>query len=150
MLTSRYNEALPINRLRGAMHRLFEEVLEDSASSHSGHSQAATFPALNVWEDTSSVFVEAELPGLTLEDIEVLVTADELTVKGNRQGVMSEKQVYHRQERGTGAFSRTLRLPLSLSTDKVSATLRDGVLLVTIPKAEDVRPRKVEVKTLPA
>ena len=109
---------------------------------------APAFPAVNAWEDADNVYVEAELPGLKLDDIELFVVGDELTVKGERRHVDEEDVSYHRKERGTGCFSRVFRLPVGVDADKVEAALRDGVLTVTMPKAAEAKPRKVEVKAL--
>ncbi len=149
MLARRINGSQPSNRLRGEMDCLFDDVFEGFPRMTFGTLLAPVFPALNVWEDSDNVFVEAELPGLELDDIELLITGDELTIKGERKDAGGEDHTYHRRERAAGCFSRVLRLPVDVKADDVAATLRDGVLLVTMPKAEEVRPRKVEVKALP-
>lgn len=149
MLARRINGSHPINRLRGEMEGLFNDMFEGFPRMTFGTLLAPVFPALNVWEDSDNVFVEAELPGLKLDDIELLITGDELTIKGKRKDAGGEDNTYHRRERSTGCFSRVLRLPMDVKADDVAATLRDGVLLVTMPKAAEARPRKVEVKALP-
>ncbi len=146
MLARRINGALPISRLRSETDRLFGDFFEGLPGLT--FSSAVVFPALNVWEDPEHVFVEAELPGLKLDDIELFVMGDVLTIKGERKDVAVEKASYHRRERGTGCFNRTLELPVSIKSDDVAATLRDGILLITLPKAEEAKPRKVEVKTV--
>lgn len=148
MLVRGINGSQPIHRLRGEMDRLFEEVFDVLPRMALGMSTARVFPAVNVWEDSDNVFVEAELPGLTLDDIELLITADELTIKGERKDGCGEDDTYHRRERERGCFSRVVRLPVEVKADAATATLRDGVLLVTMAKAEDVKPRKIEVKAL--
>ncbi len=148
-MLARINGSHPINRLRGEMDRLFNDMFEGFPRTAIGTSLAPVFPAMNVWEDTDHVFVEVELPGLKLDDIELLIASDELTIKGERKDSLGEQDTYHRRERGTGCFGRTIRLPVDVKADEVKATLRNGVLLVTMPKAEEARPRKVEVKSLP-
>ena len=149
MLARRINGSHPINRLRGEMEGLFDDMFEGLPRMTFGTLPAPAFPALNVWEDSDNVYVEAELPGFKLDDIELLITGDELTIKGERKDASGEDDTYHRRERGTGCFSRLLRLPVDVTADDVAATLRNGVLLVTMPKAEEARPHKVEVKALP-
>ena len=105
------------------------------------------FPALNIWEEGDALFAEAELPGMGMDDVEVLVVGNELTIKGTRKAVEGKSQGVHRQERGTGAFSRSVTLPFEVDAEKVEATLKDGVLRMTLPKAASARPRKIEVKT---
>lgn len=149
MLALRVNGSHPINRLRSEMDRLFENAFEGFPRMAYDAWSAPAFPAVNVWEDAESVYVEAELPGLKLEDIELVVVGDELTIKGKRKEVCEEEVCYHRRERGSGSFSRVFRLPVAVNAEKVEATLRDGVLNVIMPKAEEAKPRKIEVKALP-
>lgn len=105
------------------------------------------YPALNVWEDGEHLFVEAELPGFDLKDLEIFVTGgNQLSIKGERKPVVVEKGVWHRQERNYGKFSRTLGLPYPVDADKVDARLENGVLTVTLPKHESARPRRITVK----
>jgi HSP20 family protein len=107
----------------------------------------SAYPAVNVWEDADAVHVEAELPGLDLKDLEIYVTGgNQLTVKGDRKRTVPEKGVWHREERGFGNFTRTLTLPFQVNADKVEARLDNGVLLVTLPKHEASKPRKIPVK----
>jgi len=82
-----------------------------------------------------------------MEDVEVLVNGDELTIKGQRKAAEAKEQSFHRQERVIGNFSRTVTLPFDVDAEKVQATLKDGVLRITLPKAASARPRKIEVKT---
>jgi HSP20 family protein len=103
------------------------------------------FPAVNVWEAENELFAEAELPGVRSEDVEVTVVGDELTIKGRRTAPESGEAVFHRRERGTGEFTRTLRLPIEIDSARVAAKLENGVLSVTLPKAEAAKPRKIEV-----
>jgi len=105
-----------------------------------------TFPALNVWSDESNLFVEAEVPGLGLNDLDVAVVGDELTIGGERRQVPKEGVAHHRRERGIGKFSRSVRLPFAVDATAVRAQLQSGVLTVTLPKAPELRPRRIEVK----
>ena len=110
---------------------------------------AATYPALNVWEDADAVYAEAELPGLNLEDLEIYVTGtDQLIVKGNRKPLEMEKAVWHRQERGFGEFSRVLTLPAPVDAEKVTARLEHGILTLTMAKSAAAKPKKITVKAV--
>jgi HSP20 family protein len=106
------------------------------------------YPPLNVWEDGDVLRIEAEIPGVKLEDIEVSFDNGELTLKGEKKFEGKENAPLHRRERLYGTFARTLTLPWEVVADKVSAELKDGVLIVTLPKAEAAKPRKVAVKYL--
>lgn len=108
---------------------------------------AATFPALNVWEDAETLYAEAEIPGLKLEDLEIYVTGtDQLTIKGNRKPGGPEKGAWHRQERAFGEFTRVLTLPVPVDADKVTARLEQGVLTLKMTKSALARPKKIAVK----
>lgn len=103
------------------------------------------FPPLNVWEDETTIFAEAELPGLKMDDLEVQVLDDELTIKGERKSEAADASKLHRRERAVGRFSRVLRLPVEVDAGKIEATLRDGMLTITMPKVEPVKPRKIAI-----
>ena len=147
MTIFRVNTPQPLLRLREGMDKLFNEVFENRSSRTPfgtfGHHAA---PALNVWEDDKNLYAEAEIPGQSLDEIELYVVGNELTVKGGRRDSEQEGVTYHRRERGVGPFSRVLRLPVDIDADKVEATLHDGVLNITLPKAQAVLPRRIEVK----
>lgn len=148
MLITRVNESNPVRLLRGEFDRLFSDFAGGRAFPDPfGVLGRRPFPAVNAWEDHKAVYAEAELPGLTMEDIEVLVMGDELTIKGERKDTEKEGVTYHRRERGLGTFSRVLRLPIQIDAEKVEATLRDGVLTVKLPKAQSALPRKIELKS---
>jgi HSP20 family protein len=104
------------------------------------------FPALNAWSDDEHLFVEAEVPGLGMKDLEVVVVGDELTISGERRDPPQENVAHHRRERGVGKFSRKVRLPFAVDAGAVQAQLQSGVLTVTLPKAPELRPRRIEVK----
>ncbi len=131
------------NRLQGEMERAFERLTGAPVRQLA----RSTFPALNMWEEDEKFVVEAELPGLELDALEILVSGDnQLTLKGERKQPEVEGGAWHRQERGFGSFSRTLQLPEDVDPDQVTAELKDGVLTVTLPKSAEVKPRKIEVK----
>jgi HSP20 family protein len=149
MTTSRWHTANPVwnqlGQLQQEMNRLFSRWGENGARWAAG--LVGGFPAMNVWEDGEQVFVEAELPGLDLKDLEIYVTGgNQLTLKGERKPCGAEKGVWHRQERTFGKFSRSLTLPFNVDADKVDARFENGVLLVKLPKHESAKPRKIQVK----
>lgn len=154
----------PAHRLRGEMNRLFDEVFSDFLGSgwfgpqQFGLQQFAPFtdtalrgrmiPALNIREDEENLFVECEVPGLQMENLELTVSGNELTIRGERRGDDQEGVTYHRREREVGTFSRVIRLPAGIDADGVQASLEHGILTITCPKAEHARPRRIEVKAL--
>jgi HSP20 family protein len=107
---------------------------------------AAGFPAVNMWEDADNVFLEAELPGMNLKDLEIYVTGgNQLTLKGERKPSTPEGGVWHRQERGFGRFSRTVALPFAVDADRVDAHFENSVLRVQLAKHESAKPRQIAV-----
>lgn len=104
------------------------------------------FPPINAWQDDGNLYVEAELPGLQLEDLEISVVGKELSLHGRRRESEIEGASYHLRERGADEFTRVLSLPMEVNAEKVAATLKNGVLTVTLPKAEAVRRRKIAVR----
>jgi len=145
MLTlHRINQPFAANRLREEMDRVFGNFFAPTDGGFA--SVRGAFPSLNVWEDDQAFVAEAEIPGLKMDDLEIFVVGDELTIKGERKPCDCKDVTYHRRERGTGAFSRVLRLPAEVDAEKVEATLKDGVLTVRLAKAQAVLPRKIEVK----
>lgn len=142
MLARMLNNYSPLTQLQREMNRLMEDFFQDMPTARP---YGASYPAMNAWEDGNSAWIECELPGLTLDDIEVLVSGNDVTVKGNRKIAEAEGAAWHRRERSQGEFVRSITLPWDLDADKVSATFRDGVLTIELPKAESARPKKVKV-----
>ena len=147
MLTLRYS---PLRELHREMDRMQEQVRQwfDEASSGRPALAPAAFPAFDAWEDTENFYVEAELPGLKLEDLEIYFSDQRvLTVKGQRSELVKEQGNWLRRERGFGTFERSLALPGPIDSDRVEATLKNGVLTITLPKAAEIRPKRIEVKS---
>ena len=114
------------------------------------------FPAVNVSESDEAIMVEAELPGLDAEDVDISVAGDELVLRGSRTGRPEQAEgngekpaavTWHRRERGSGTFERRIELPVAVDATRVEARLVDGVLTVTCPKAPQAQPRKVTVRS---
>jgi HSP20 family protein len=147
MNTRRTNVLYPFQQARDEVDRLFNEFVGRLPTLQGGRFNLAapTFPAVNVWQSDNEVFAEAEVPGVKAEELDISVVGNELTIKGTRQQVTDEKAAYHRRERGAGAFARVVRLPMDVDAEKVQASLRDGVLTLTLPKAEAAKPRRINV-----
>lgn len=147
MLWLQSNGAHPMNQLREEVDRVFGDFFGGGAPNASRTATAPRcFPAVNVWERGDELFIEAELPGLNENDVDISVNGGELLIKGKRMDLDEKDAVYHRRERGVGEFSRVLRLPIEAAVDKIQAKLSDGVLLITLPKAEASKPRKIQVR----
>ena len=146
MLARRINGGFPVLRLREEMGRLFDELLDTDPAAALMNVGRRVFPRLNFWEDDTSLFVEAEVPGLKLDHLDIYVDGHELTIKGNRGGIEDRNVTFHRRERGVGPFARIVHLPVEVDSENVEASLQNGVLTVTLPKAQSVLPRKITVK----
>lgn len=131
------------------LSREMDRVLARPFPSVAGPTPGTGVPALNAWQDDSALHIEAELPGYALENVEILAQDQSLTLRGSREIVTPEGAAVLRAERVAGAFERTLELPVPISVDAVQATLRDGVLHITLPLAEQVRPRRVTIQVAP-
>jgi len=112
-----------------------------------GQPAAGVFPLMNVTEDKDNYYVRAELPGLKADELDISVTGDTLSIAGERKlPVEDEKAQYHRREREAGRFSRIFSLPAQIDAGKVEALCADGVLTVTLPKADAAKPKQITVK----
>jgi HSP20 family protein len=110
---------------------------------------APSYPALNVWTNEDGALVTAELPGLEPKDLDINVVGKNLTISGSLTAeVETDELHYHRQERGTGKFVRTIELPYSVDPVKVEARMEKGVLMVSLPRAEEEKPKKIMIKSL--
>lgn len=128
-----------VETLRREMNRLF---------ARTGPWSAAEFPALNIWVQDHNALVTAELPGIDALDLDISVVGETMTLSGNRKAdVLKEGESYHRQERGSGSFSRTVKLPFRVEAGKVSAKYERGVLQITLPRAEEDKPKKIQIKS---
>jgi HSP20 family protein len=127
-----------LNRLQDEVNRLFSGAREV---------RPAAYPPVNVWTNEEGAFLRAELPGMSVDNIEISVLGDTLTLTGKREPEALEKGAsYHRREREFGQFSRSLTLPFRVESDKVSAQFKKGVLEVMLPRAQADRARRITVK----
>lgn len=111
-----------------------------------GH-RGGRYPLLNVWTSDDGLIVEADMPGVNPEDVDVNVMGDQLTISGKiNETKDADSVVAHRLERPHGEFSRSLKLPFRVDNGKVSAEFRNGILRVKLPRSEEEKPRKIEVK----
>lgn len=144
MVLRRLNSVSPVAQLRNEMDSLVQDFF--GRGNRPLTPTAAGFPPLNVWEDGDSLYAEAELPGVKSDDLDISVMAGDLTIQGRRSTGAGDGFAFHRQERGAGRFNRVVRLPFEVDTARVEANLRDGVLLVRLPKAESAKPKKITIR----
>lgn len=141
-----WNPFRQLNSLREEIDRLFESPLAELTSG-SQQLLSGWLPAVDIHEDNDNFYVQAELPGMSKEDIDISLHDGTLTLCGERkENKRRENDEVLRSERFLGRFQRTFSLPAPVSADKVKASYTDGVLTITLPKAEEAKPKQIEVK----
>jgi len=144
MLANRFFPLTNYEDLRGELDRVFDAFGRTNRGLSFPGSQGV--PAVNVWEDEGNIFVEAEVPGMKMEHLNVEVLGREVRLSGSRTVEHEEGVNFHRRERAYREFIRTLPLDTDVDADNVKAVLKDGVLTITLPKAETARARRIEVR----
>ena len=134
--------------MQAEVNRLFDNFLGRPAQQP-GSMERVWAPAVDMYETKDALMVAAELPGLNEKDIHLSITGDVLSVRGERQWNQEVKpESYYRGERWYGKFERSLPLPMPVQADKVTAKYRDGVLTITLPKVEEIRPKEIKIDVL--
>ncbi|MCO6452907.1 MAG: Hsp20/alpha crystallin family protein [Caldilineales bacterium] len=133
-----------MNAWRSAMDRLFEEVAENTGYWERPANWAL---ALDVLETPEAFTVKASVPGINPDDLDITLTDNVLTIKGEVQETQEvEEANWHLRERRFGSFQRSITLPTPVNADAIEATYVDGVLTLTVPKAEEIKPKRIAVK----
>ncbi|HUW58841.1 MAG TPA: Hsp20/alpha crystallin family protein [Planctomycetota bacterium] len=139
----------PLVSLRDEMNRLFDSFWRGDFLPER-FSFSREFPSVEVTETDDEVIVRAEVPGLEAGDLDLSITGDVLTIKGEKKEEKEEKEKEsHRREVHYGSFSRSVRLPGSVDADKVTAECKKGVLKITLGKVESEKAKKITVKGEP-
>lgn len=135
-----YNELVTMRR---EMDRLFDDFFANPLSA----SEAMTQPCIDMVQTEDELIVKATLPGLDPDDLDIQITGDTLTLRGEQKVEEEiEEAKYHMRERRYQSFSRSLRLPTTVVADKAQAEMKNGILTLTLPKAEEVKPKVISVK----
>jgi HSP20 family protein len=134
--------------LRDFMNRVFEESAPQGAPDQREAAQRAWQPPVDVLENEEAFVVRLDVPGVNRDEIDIQIQGEGLVIRGNRAFTPEQgKEHYLRVERVSGPFQRSFTLGVPVNTEKVGASYRDGVLTVTLPKADQVKPRKVQINT---
>jgi HSP20 family protein len=129
--------------LREAMDRLFDDAFTRPISLSGG----SVVPAIDLYQNADEVVVKATLPGIKPGDVQISVTADVLTLRGEFKQENDQKEVtYHIREQRFGSFERAIMLPTDVQTDKARADFENGILTIVLPKAEAVKPKTINIK----
>ena len=134
------NTFAQMNRLRSELEKVFGVDIKNYGATQLN-------PRMNMWEDSERIYLEAELPGVPFEDIEILILDDDqLSIKGNRQNTESQTYEWIRNERAFGEFARSIRLSCAVDVESVKATMKNGILKIVLPKSAKHQPRKISVQ----
>lgn len=134
---------------RGRLDRVFNQMLNEiwSPASADGPGQRAWLPLVDIRETGHALTLVAELPGLGKDDVQIHLDKQVLTLTGERKlEKQADGETFHRVERAYGSFSRSFTLPSNVKTDQVSATFDNGVLTIALPKVEESKPRKIDIR----
>jgi HSP20 family protein len=147
MAIVRWDPFRDVTTLQERMNRLFDQALSRTRmDDEEGLTASMWSPAVDIFETHDSIVMKAELPGVSRENIDIHVEDNTLTLKGERRFEREVKEEnYLRIERSYGAFQRAFNLPTGVQQDKIRAVFKDGVLEVTMPKAEETKPKQVKI-----
>ncbi len=141
MMATRWEPLVEMQRLSQEMDRLFGNQSNRVRPSHHA------YPALNMWEDDERVYVQAELPGYSLDQIEVFLRGHELTLKGKREMPSHDSGKWHRREREAREFQRVIKLNQDVKDTDMCAEYRYGVLTIGLQKSEAAKPIRIEIQS---
>jgi HSP20 family protein len=132
------------DQVRREMLRLLETATGDGAPDPG----AGVFPPMNISQDEENFYLRAEVPGISPAELSISALRNRVSISGKREIPRENERVsYHRKERPEGAFNRTVTLPVEVDPERVDARYAEGVLTLTLPKAEQARPRQIAVRT---
>jgi HSP20 family protein len=143
----RWDPFREVGDFQSEFNRVFDGVFGRAGNMPGGDRVWA--PAVDMYETKDDLVVTAELPGVNEKDVQLSITGDVLSLRGERTlNQETQQESFHRGERWYGRFERHLSLPISVQADKVKATYRDGVLTITLPKAEEIKPKSIKIDVL--
>ena len=143
----RWDPFREMSALQERMNRLLEDFRARTPLGEEEITQGAWIPAVDIYETQESIVLKAELPGISRDDINVEVKDGMLTLKGEKRLEREvQEENYHRVERSYGAFQRAFTLPNTIQQEKVKAKFKDGILEITLAKAEGAKPKQIKVE----
>jgi HSP20 family protein len=147
MTITRYDPFRDLRNLQEEVNRLFTGNAGRSFEDE-GIARGSWSPSVDIYENKDQIVLEAELPGMKREEFDLSIENNTLTLRGERQfEKKQETDNYHRVERAYGSFTRSFTLPNTVSGEGVTADYRNGVLRVVVPKREETRARRIEIKS---
>ena len=141
---TRWEPVREMMTLREAMDRLFDDAFTRPINMGA----VSNIPAIDLYQNEDNIVVKAALPGLTHNDVQISVTADALTLRGEFKTSEDSKETttYHIREQRHGVFERSIGLPTNVEVDKAKAVFENGILTITLPKVEAVKPKTITIK----
>ena len=140
---SRWEPAREMMTLREAMDRLFDDAFTRPLTLRDGWSA----PAIDMYQTDDEIVVKASLPGVKADEVQINITGEILTLKGETKQVDEKKeQAWHMREQRWGTFERSIALPTEVVADNARAEFENGILTITLPKAEEVKPKIINIK----
>ena len=140
---TRWEPAREMMTLREAMDRLFDDAFTRPLSIRDGWSS----PAIDMYQTDEEIVVKASLPGFKADDVQINITGDVLTIRGELKHEEEQKEkAWHMREQRWGSFERSVALPTNVVADRANADFENGILTITLPKAEEAKPRTISVK----
>ncbi len=141
----RWEPAREMMTLREAMDRLFDDAFTSPLSVRSGWSMST--PAIDMYQTDNEVVVKASIPGIKAEEVQINISGEVLSLKGEvKHEEERQDKAWHIREQRFGSFERSVALPTAVKTDKAEAVFENGILTVTLPKADEVKPRTINIK----
>jgi HSP20 family protein len=132
------------DQIRREMLRLLDASTGDSAPDQA----AGVFPPMNITQDDENFYLRAEIPGIKPAELSISALRNRVAISGSREIPREHERVsYHRKERAEGAFNRSVTLPMEVDAERVDARYTDGILTLTLPKAEQAKPRQIAVRS---
>ena len=146
MAIIRWDPFRDVVTLRERMNRMFEDVFSGRAEEGKEMTTSTWAPSVDIFETEKELVLTAEIPGIDEKDVEIKIEDNTLSLKGERKFEKETKEEnYHRIERSYGSFYRAFTLPNSIDPEKIQATHENGVLKITMPKRDELQPRKVKI-----
>ncbi len=143
----KYDPFRELRSLQDEMNRLFMTNYSQRNNSEEGFSSGAWNPQVDIFENKDQIVLEAELPGMKPEDVNISIENNVLTIHGERKfEKKDEKDNFHRVERSYGSFTRSFTLPPTVSSENANAEFENGLLRLSLAKREEAKPRRIEIK----
>jgi HSP20 family protein len=136
-----------LQSLQRDMNRMFDEFFRGDVLADESFFAKDWSPAVDVVENNDNFILRAEIPGMNKDDVKITLENNLLTIRGEKKNEAEKKEGnYHRVERSYGSFERSFTIPGTIKTDNIDAQYKDGVLTLTLPKAEEAKPKLIDVK----